>query len=78
MCARSLSNRKLLASLNPALSAVVRQRGMFSLIQVTPEAVQRLKQEHAIYIAGSGRINVAGFRNDGEIERFAKALKQVQ
>ncbi len=78
MCARILSNRKLLASLNPALSAVVRQRGMFSLIQVTPEAVQRLKQEHAIYIAGSGRINVAGFRNDGEIERFAKALKQVQ
>jgi aromatic-amino-acid transaminase len=78
MCARILSNRKLLASLNPALGAVVRQRGMFSLIQVAPEAVQRLKQEHAIYIAGSGRINVAGFRNDDEIERFAKALKQVQ
>jgi hypothetical protein len=28
-------------------------------------------------MVGSGRINVAGFRDDGEVGRFAKALASV-
>jgi aspartate/tyrosine/aromatic aminotransferase len=35
-----------------------------------------LKTEHAIYMAGTGRINVAGFRGD-DIERFAAAVLSV-
>ena len=66
------------AALNPRLASVARQRGMFSQIQIAPEAVARLKDEHGIYMVGSGRINVAGFRDDGEIERFAKAVASVQ
>jgi aromatic-amino-acid transaminase len=77
MRGRIVSNRNRLAALNPRLKAVAGQRGMFSQIQVTPEAVARLKDEHAIYMVGSGRINVAGFRDDGEIDRFAKALDAV-
>jgi aromatic-amino-acid transaminase len=77
MRARILSNRARLAVLNPRLAAVARQRGMFSQIQIAPEAVVRLKEAHGIYIAGSGRINVAGFRDEGEIERFASALASV-
>lgn len=77
MRARILNNRARLAALNPRLKAVVGQRGMFSQIQIAPEAVARLKDEHAIYMVGSGRINVAGFRDDSEVERFAKALKSV-
>ena len=50
---------------------------MFSLLQVAPEAVTRLKDEYAIYMVGSGRINVAGFRDDGEIERFVKAFLSI-
>lgn len=78
MRARILSNRARLAALNPRLASVARQRGMFSQIQIAPEAVARLKDEHGIYMVGSGRINVAGFRDDGEIERFAKAVASVQ
>jgi aromatic-amino-acid transaminase len=77
MRARILSNRARLAALNPGLASVVRQRGMFSQIQIAPEAVARLKDEHGIYMVGSGRINVAGFKDDGEIERFAKAVASV-
>lgn len=77
MRARILNNRKRLAALNSRLKSVVQQRGMFSQIQITPEAVVRLKDEHGIYMVGSGRINVAGFRDDGEIERFAKAVASV-
>jgi aromatic-amino-acid transaminase len=77
MRARILANRKRLAALSPHLKAVVQQRGMFSQIQIAPEAVARLKDEHAIYMVGSGRINVAGFRDDTEVERFAKALNEV-
>lgn len=77
MRGRILTNRARLAALYPRLAAVAQQRGMFSQIQVTPEAVTRLKDEHAIYIVGSGRMNVAGFRDDGEVVRFAKALALV-
>lgn len=77
MRGRILNNRARLAALNPRLGAVAHQRGMFSQIQITPEAVTRLKDEHAVYIVGSGRMNVAGFRDDGEVVRFAKALASV-
>ncbi|NOT39863.1 MAG: aspartate/tyrosine/aromatic aminotransferase [Alphaproteobacteria bacterium] len=74
MRARVLANRARLAALNPRLSAVTRQRGMFSQLDVTPETVTQLKDTHGIYMVGSGRINVAGFRDDGEVVRFAEAL----
>lgn len=77
MRARILSNRARLAAFNPRLKAVVQQRGMFSQIHIAPEAAARLKDEHGIYMVGSGRINVAGFRDDSEIERFAKAVASV-
>lgn len=36
------------------------QNGMFSFSGLTPEQVAKLKDEHAVYIVGSGRISVAG------------------
>ena len=41
-------------------SFITRQRGMFSFSGLTPEQVEALKKKFAIYIVGSGRINVAG------------------
>jgi aspartate/tyrosine/aromatic aminotransferase len=41
-------------------SFITRQRGMFSFSGLTPPQVDALKQKYAIYIVGSGRINVAG------------------
>jgi aspartate/tyrosine/aromatic aminotransferase len=45
-------------------SFVARQRGMFSFSGLTPEQVRQLRDEYAIYIVGSGRINVAGMTPD--------------
>ncbi len=41
-------------------SFIQRQNGMFSFSGLTKEQVEKLKTEHAVYIVGSGRINVAG------------------
>ncbi|WP_343572583.1 amino acid aminotransferase [Pseudomonas sp.] len=36
------------------------QRGMFSYTGLTPEQVRRLREEHSVYMVGSGRANIAG------------------
>lgn len=41
-------------------SFIKRQNGMFSFSGLSKQQVERLKQEFAIYIVGSGRISVAG------------------
>ncbi|MDO4997630.1 MAG: amino acid aminotransferase [Neisseria sp.] len=45
-------------------SFIVKQNGMFSFSGLTPEQVDRLKDEFAIYAVRSGRINVAGITAD--------------
>jgi aspartate/tyrosine/aromatic aminotransferase len=42
---------------------LLRQRGMFSLLGMTADQVARLKQDHAVYVVGKGRVNVAGLTN---------------
>ena len=41
-------------------SFIASQNGMFSFSGLNPEQVKTLREKHAIYIVGSGRINVAG------------------
>jgi aromatic-amino-acid transaminase len=55
---------------------VTKQRGMFSLLNVTPEQVQQLQQQHHVYMLKSGRINVAGL-TPANVGYFAKALAAV-
>lgn len=45
-------------------SFIIEQNGMFSFSGLTPEQVDRLKNEFAIYAVRSGRINVAGITQD--------------
>ncbi|MCW9709888.1 aspartate/tyrosine/aromatic aminotransferase [Avibacterium sp. 21-586] len=45
-------------------SFIEQQNGMFSFSGLTPEQVDRLKEEFAIYAVRSGRINVAGITED--------------
>jgi aspartate/tyrosine/aromatic aminotransferase len=51
-------------------------RGMFSLIGASPEQVARLRDEHAVHMVGSGRINIAGLP-EAEVDRFADAMIAV-
>ena len=52
------------------------QRGMFSFSGLTKDQVQRLKEENAIYIVGSGRINVAGITPDN-VDDLCSAVGNV-
>ena len=58
------------------LTAVGVQNGLFSIIPVTGEQVLALREKHGIYMAGSGRINVAGLTM-GNIEQFLAAVADV-
>lgn len=51
-------------------------RGMFSLLGATPEQVAALRDDHAIYIIGDSRMNVAGLTED-TIDRVAAAFAAV-
>lgn len=57
-------------------SFIVRQNGMFSYSGLTSEQVARLKDEYAIYIVRSGRINVAGITLQN-IDRLTTAVAAV-
>ncbi|MEM0929724.1 MAG: aromatic amino acid transaminase [Pseudomonadota bacterium] len=52
------------------------QNGLFSVLPVTKEQVVRLREEHGIYMAGSGRINIAGLTMDN-IDKFIAAIADV-
>lgn len=52
------------------------QNGLFSMLPVTKEEVARLREEHGIYMAASGRINIAGLTM-ANLPRFVAALAAV-
>ncbi len=54
-------------------SFITQQRGMFSFTGLTKEQVEALREKHAIYIVGSGRINVAGL-TPTNVDRVAETI----
>ena len=58
------------------LTAVGGQKGMFSTLSLTRDQVRTLRAERAVYMADSGRINVAGLRL-ADIEAFVAALRSL-
>ncbi len=57
-------------------SFITRQRGMFSFSGLKPEHVEALKKKYAIYIVGSGRINVAGITQNN-VGPLCEAIAEV-
>lgn len=57
-------------------SHFVTQRGMFSYTGLSAEQVDRLREEHAVYLVRSGRMCVAGL-NSSNVEAVAAALADV-
>ena len=57
-------------------SHLVRAKGMFCFLGVSPEQVGRLKKEHSVYMVDSSRINIAGITADnvGHIARSVAAV----
>lgn len=52
------------------------QNGLFSILPLTSEQILKLRNDHGIYMAGSGRINVAGLTM-GNIGKFIADLATV-
>ncbi|MCQ4145119.1 amino acid aminotransferase [Vogesella sp. AC12] len=57
-------------------SYFIKQRGMFSYTGLTPEQVDRLREEFAVYLVRSGRMCVAGL-NSRNVEYVADAMAEV-
>jgi aspartate/tyrosine/aromatic aminotransferase len=57
-------------------SHIVRAKGMFSFLGVSEDQVERLKQDHGVYMVGSGRINIAGI-TAGNVKHIAEAVAAV-
>lgn len=57
-------------------SFITEQKGMFSYLNITPDQIKTLREEFAIYMAGSSRINVAGLTTN-TIDYVADAIKAV-
>ena len=51
-------------------------RGMFSRLGLNPQQVEDLRNNHAMYVVGDSRINIAGL-SGGRFESFAGAVAKV-
>ena len=58
------------------LSALADQNGLFAVLPLSSNQIAALRKDHGIYMAGSGRINVAGLHR-GNIDKFIAALATV-
>jgi aromatic-amino-acid transaminase len=65
--------RQRIAAADPRLAFIGRQFGMFSMLPLSKEQVLKLREDHAIYMADSGRFNVVGMGDD-QIDRFIAAV----
>ena len=65
--------RQRIAGADPRLAFIGRQYGMFSMLPLSREQVLKLREDHAIYMAESGRFNVVGM-GDAQIDRFIAAV----
>lgn len=57
-------------------AAITAQKGMFSLLPVTPEQAEQLRSEYSVFLLNSGRINIAGARVE-TIDRLADCILSV-
>lgn len=73
MGARIRSLRSRLGAFDSRLAYIAEQKGMFSLLPLTPAQVLELRASHGIYMASSGRFNVVGLSDDN-VDRFAAAV----
>ncbi|WP_239807383.1 aromatic amino acid transaminase [Croceicoccus hydrothermalis] len=58
------------------LTPLAQQHGLFAMLPLDKDQIQALRKDHAVYMAGSGRINIAGLTL-GNIDRFIAALAKV-
>ncbi len=73
---RIMDVRQAIIAADPRLDFLADQRGMFTQLPVDGGFAARLRNRHAIYIADSGRINLAGLRVQ-DAHLFVSAMEDV-
>jgi aromatic-amino-acid transaminase len=68
--------RKAIAAADSRLAYIEKQFGMFSMLPISREQVVQLREQHAIYMAESGRFNVIGMA-DAAVDRFISAVVET-
>lgn len=79
---RMTDNRRLMADALRAATgsdrfgAIADQKGMFSLLPLSPEEVETLRADHGVYMVPDGRMNVAGI-TPAAVDGLARAIAEV-
>ena len=74
---RVLLARELAAQIpGSSFEWIISQRGMFSRLDLTPDQVVRLREQHHVYVAPDGRVNVAGI-SPKNVSHVAAAVAAV-
>ncbi|HVF82985.1 MAG TPA: amino acid aminotransferase [Sphingomicrobium sp.] len=76
MRGRITAVRQRIAAADERLAFVAHQFGMFSMLPLSKDQVESLRERHAIYMADSGRINVVGIADEA-IDRFCVAIVET-
>jgi aromatic-amino-acid transaminase len=58
------------------LAAIGQGNGLFAMLALSKPQIEALRRDHAIYMAGSGRINIAGL-SEANTPTFVAALAEV-
>ena len=74
---RILDVRQALATSAPRLKGLIHQHGLFAQLPLSPAQVARLRDQFGVYMAGSGRINLAGLTPE-TVPLFAQAYACLQ
>lgn len=59
-----------------AMDVLGTQNGLFSMLPLSSEQILTIRERHGVYMAGTGRINIAGLTT-GNIAQFIEALRDV-
>ncbi|OWV94125.1 amino acid aminotransferase [Rhizobium sp. R693] len=73
MCSRVNGNRAALAAAHPDLAFIAKQRGLFSNLAISKEITAALRLKQGVYMADSGRMNIAGMQPD-DVDVIVKSL----
>ncbi len=68
--------RRMLLDAVPDFAAALSGFGMFAVLPLTPQQIERLKTEHLVFLTGDGRINIAGIPLS-RIEELAQKIATV-
>ncbi len=56
---------------------IAEHRGMFSLLMLDESQTDALINDHAVYVVAGGRVNVAGLKDEAQLNTFADALVAI-